>query len=83
MGIGMLRRHREKPTKDKKEKKAKPVPPPATNPGVPAPPPVEFTGSARNALMDSGFGVDQYDGPASGASGNVVKSDVEDWLLNR
>lgn len=43
----------------------------------------EFTGAAADLLDDEGIALADYDGGATGATGNVLKSDVEAWLEAR
>lgn len=47
-------------------------------PGDPDLPP--FSDAARRELRQAGFHETAYDGPATGADGKVLKSDVEEWI---
>lgn len=39
-----------------------------------------FSAAAAKLLADEGIDESEYDGAASGASGDVLKSDVQAWL---
>lgn len=43
----------------------------------------DFTAAAVELLKEAGYKEQEYDGPATGASGDVLKSDVEDWLAEK
>lgn len=48
-----------------------------------APEGLSFSSGAAKLLKDEGIDEAAYDGEASGATGNVLKSDVEAWLEGR
>lgn len=47
---------------------------------APEPEGPEFTAAAADLLKAEGIAEADYDGEATGATGNVLKSDVEAWL---
>lgn len=43
----------------------------------------EFTPAAEAVIHGEGFDLDDYDGDATGATGNVLKSDAEAWVASQ
>jgi hypothetical protein len=56
--------------------------PEATPEPTEGPPDYEFTPAAEAVILGAGFDLSDYDGDATGATGNVLKSDAEAWLAD-